>query len=137
MIGSPSSLFHPYLDHPIITPPEIWSFVELLPCSDGADVENTVAHPIQQQISVVYNLKSACRHLNSNTGHLKPRVNFDENSDAETDQVETQMRQSQAGIKSRRKWASEGLSVEKSCAAPAHANRSPLPGWGRSDRSIF
>src|SRR5260370_20466234 len=49
---------------------------------------------------------------------MKLRVNFDENSDPKTDQVLTQMRQSQASAQLPPEAVSQGISVQKSFAAP-------------------
>jgi hydrophobe/amphiphile efflux-1 (HAE1) family protein len=56
--------------------------------------------------------------LNSNSGQMKLRVNFDESSNPQTDQVLTQMRQAQASAQLPPAVTAQGISVQKSFAAP-------------------
>src|SRR5260221_6322331 len=56
--------------------------------------------------------------LNANTGQMKLRVNFDETSDPKTDQILTQMRQAQANAQLPPEVVAQGVSVQKSFAAP-------------------
>ena len=116
VIGLLCLLVLPVSLYPNITPPEI-VVSSTFPGSDAVTVEQSVATPIEQQISGVDNL-NYMYSLNSNTGQMKLRVNFDENSDAKTDQVLTQMRQSQAGAQLPPEVVSQGVSVQKSFAAP-------------------
>jgi HAE1 family hydrophobic/amphiphilic exporter-1 len=116
VIGLLCLLVLPVSLYPNITPPEI-VVSSTFPGSDAVTVEQSVATPIEQQISGVDNL-NYMYSLNSNTGQMKLRVNFDENSDAKTDQVLTQMRQSQAGAQLPPEAVSQGVSVQKSFAAP-------------------
>ena len=116
IIGLISLVFLPVSLYPNITPPEIVVSASL-PGSDAVTVEQSLATPIEQQISGVDNL-NYMYSLNSNTGQMKLRVNFDENSDPKTDQVLTQMRQSQASAQLPPEAVSQGISVQKSFAAP-------------------
>jgi len=116
VIGLLCLLVLPVSLYPNITPPEIVVSASF-PGSDAVTVEQSVATPIEQQISGVDNL-NYMYSLNSNTGQMKLRVNFDENSDPKTDQVLTQMRQSQAGAQLPPEVVSQGVSVQKSFAAP-------------------
>jgi HAE1 family hydrophobic/amphiphilic exporter-1 len=116
VIGLLCLLVLPVSLYPNITPPEI-VVSSTFPGSDAVTVEQSVATPIEQQISGVDNL-NYMYSLNSNTGQMKLRVNFDEKSDAKTDQVLTQMRQSQAGAQLPPEVVSQGVSVQKSFAAP-------------------
>jgi hydrophobic/amphiphilic exporter-1 (mainly G- bacteria), HAE1 family len=109
-------LFLPVSLYPNITPPEI-VVSATSPGSDAVTVEQSLATPIEQQISGVDKL-NYMYSLNSNTGQMKLRVNFDENSDPKTDQVLTQMRQSQASAQLPPEAVSQGISVQKSFAAP-------------------
>src|SRR5258707_9127880 len=116
IIGLICLFFLPVSLYPNITPPEIVVSASL-PGSDAVTVEQSLATPIEQQISGVDKL-NYMYSLNSNTGQMKLRVNFDENSDPKTDQVLTQMRQSQAGAQLPPEAVSQGVSVQKSFAAP-------------------
>ena len=116
VIGLLCLLVLPVSLYPKITPPEIVVSASF-PGSDAVTVEQSVATPIEQQISGVDNL-NYMYSLNSNTGQMKLRLNFDENSDPKTDQVLTQMRQSQAGAQLPPEVVSQGVNVQKSFAAP-------------------
>jgi HAE1 family hydrophobic/amphiphilic exporter-1 len=106
----PVSLF------PSITPPEI-VVSATDPGSDAITVEQSVATPIEQQISGVDNM-NYMYSLNSSSGQMKLRVNFDESTNPQTDQVLTQMRQAQASAQLSPEVVAQGVSVQKSFAAP-------------------
>src|ERR1700760_3216799 len=116
IIGLTCLLFLPVSLYPNITPPEI-VVTASFPGSDAVTVEQSLATPIEQQVSGVDKL-NYMYSLNSNTGQMKLRVNFDENSDPKTDQVLTQMRQSQASAQLPPEAVAQGVSVQKSFAAP-------------------
>ncbi|HEX3443652.1 MAG TPA: efflux RND transporter permease subunit, partial [Chthoniobacterales bacterium] len=116
IIGLTCLSFLPVSLYPNITPPEI-VVSATFPGSDAVTVEQSLATPIEQQVSGVDKL-NYMYSLNSNTGQMKLRVNFDENSDPKTDQVLTQMRQSQASAQLPPEAVSQGVSVQKSFAAP-------------------
>src|SRR6201984_1002617 len=116
IIGLTCLLFLAVSLYPNITPPEI-VVSATFPGSDAVTVEQSLATPIEQQVSGVDKL-NYMYSLNSNTGQMKLRVNFDENSDPKTDQVLTQMRQSQASAQLPPEAVSQGISVQKSFAAP-------------------
>jgi hydrophobic/amphiphilic exporter-1 (mainly G- bacteria), HAE1 family len=106
----PVSLF------PNITPPEI-VVSATDPGSDAVTVEQSVATPIEQQISGVDNM-NYMYSLNSSSGQMKLRVNFDESTNPKTDQVLTQMRQAQASAQLPPEVVAQGVTVQKSFAAP-------------------
>ena len=106
----PISLF------PNITPPEIVVSASY-PGADALTVEQSVATPIEQQIGGVDNM-NYMYSLNANTGQMKLRANFDENTDPKTDQVLTQMRQAQAEARLPPEVTAQGVSVQKSFSAP-------------------
>ena len=94
IIGIVTLAFLPVSLFPNITPPEI-VVSATDPGSDAVAVEQSVATPIEQQISGVDNM-NYMYSLNANSGQMKLRVNFDESTDPKTDQILTQMRQVQA-----------------------------------------
>ena len=106
----PVSLF------PNITPPEIVVSASY-PGAEALTVEQSVATPIEQQISGVDNM-NYMYSLNANTGQMKLRVNFDETTNPKTDQVLTQMRQAQAEAQLPPEVTAQGVSVQKSFSAP-------------------
>src|ERR1700731_1614409 len=119
---------------PNITPPEIMVSATD-PGSDAVTIEQSVATPIEQQISGVDNM-NYMYSLNSNSGQMKLRVNFDESTNPKTDQVLTQMRQAQASAQLPPEVTAQGVTVQKSFAAPLMliALRSPN---GRFDSSFL
>jgi hydrophobic/amphiphilic exporter-1 (mainly G- bacteria), HAE1 family len=116
IIGIVSLAFLPVSLFPNITPPEI-VVSATDPGSDAVTVEQSVATPIEQQISGVDNM-NYMYSLNANSGQMKLRVNFDESTNAKTDQVLTQMRQAQAAAQLPPEVTAQGISVQKSFAAP-------------------
>jgi hydrophobic/amphiphilic exporter-1 (mainly G- bacteria), HAE1 family len=116
IIGSVSLAFLPVSLFPNITPPEI-VVSATDPGSDAVTVEQSVATPIEQQISGVDNM-NYMYSLNANSGQMKLRVNFDESTNPKTDQVLTQMRQAQAAAQLPPEVVAQGVSVQKSFAAP-------------------
>jgi hydrophobic/amphiphilic exporter-1 (mainly G- bacteria), HAE1 family len=101
---------------PNIAPPEI-VVSATDPGSDAVTVEQSVATPIEQQISGVDNM-NYMYSLNSSSGQMKLRVNFDESTNPKTDQVLTQMRQAQAASQLPPEVVAQGVNVQKSFAAP-------------------
>ena len=116
IIGIVSLAFLPVSLFPNITPPEI-VVSATDPGADAVTVEQSVATPIEQQISGVDNM-NYMYSLNANSGQMKLRVNFDESTNPKTDQVLTQMRQAQASAQLPPEVTAQGVSVQKSFAAP-------------------
>jgi hydrophobic/amphiphilic exporter-1 (mainly G- bacteria), HAE1 family len=116
IVGIISLAFLPVSLFPNITPPEI-VISATDPGSDALTVEQSVATPIEQQISGVDNM-NYMYSLNSNSGQMKLRINFDEATNPQTDQVLTQMRQVQASAQLPPEVTAQGISVQKSFAAP-------------------
>src|SRR6201984_1829900 len=116
IIGIVALAFLPVSLFPNITPPEI-VVSATDPGADAVTVEQSVATPIEQQISGVDNM-NYMYSLNANSGQMKLRVNFDESTNAKTDQVLTQMRQAQAAAQLPPEVTAQGISVQKSFAAP-------------------
>src|ERR1700720_2503593 len=116
IFGIVSLAFLPVSLFPNITPPEI-VVSATDPGSDAVTVEQSVATPIEQQISGVDDM-NYMYSLNSNSGQMKLRVNFDESTNPKTDQVLTQMRQAQAPAQLPPEGTAQGVTVQKSFAAP-------------------
>src|SRR5262245_35463573 len=88
MSGLPTAQF------PNIVPPEI----QVKATYTGADsmtVEQSVATPIEQQMSGVDNM-NYMYSINANNGQMTLYVNFDVKTEANTDQILSQMRSNQA-----------------------------------------
>jgi HAE1 family hydrophobic/amphiphilic exporter-1 len=116
IIGLAALTFLPVSLFPNITPPEV-VVSATNPGADAVTVEQSVATPIEQQISGVDGM-NYMYSLNSNTGQMKLRVNFDEKTNPQTDQILTQMRQAQSAAQLPSEVTAQGVSVQKSFAAP-------------------
>lgn len=90
MTGLPVALF------PNLAPPEI-QVVANYTGADALTMEQAVATPIEQQMSGVDNM-TYMYSINTNSGATTLRVDFGVETDANTDQILTQMRQSQAAL---------------------------------------
>jgi len=116
LVGSISMLMLPVAKFPKIVPPEI----QLQTTFVGADalaVEQSVATPVEQQMSGVDNM-NYMYSINSNDGRMSLRVNFDVNTDPNIDQILAQMRLSQADSQLPEDVRRYGFSVAKSPTAP-------------------
>jgi len=116
MIGLVSMSELPISQFPNIAPPEI----QVQTTYTGADamtVEQSVATPIEQQMSGVDNM-NYMYSINANNGQMTLRVNFDVATDPNTDQVLAQMRKSQAESQLPQDVRNFGINVVKSTASP-------------------
>src|ERR1700723_4013292 len=111
IVGIVSMLGLPTAQFPNIVPPEI-QVQATYPGADAVTVEQSVATPIEQQISGVDNM-NYMYSLNANSGQMKLRVNFDESTNPKTDQVLTQMRQAQAAAQLPPEVLAQGVSGQK------------------------
>ncbi len=106
----------PIAQFPNIVPPEIQIQTTYVG-ADAVTVEQSVATPIEQQMSGVDNMNYMFS-LNANNGQMTLRVNFDVNTDPNTDQILAQMRQSQAESQLPSDVRNYGVTVVKSTVAP-------------------
>ena len=106
----------PIAQFPNIVPPEI----QVKTTYTGADaltVEQSVATPIEQQMSGVDNM-NYMYSTNANDGSMTLNVNFDVKTDTNIDQMLTQMRQGQASSQLPADVRSYGVTVQKSTSSP-------------------
>jgi hydrophobic/amphiphilic exporter-1 (mainly G- bacteria), HAE1 family len=106
----------PVAQFPNIAPPE----VQVTTTYTGADaltVEQSVATPIEQQMSGVDNM-NYMYSINSNNGMLMLTINFDVKTDPNTDLILAQMRQGQAASQLPQEVNAFGVTVRKSTMAP-------------------
>ncbi|OPY74304.1 MAG: Efflux pump membrane transporter BepG [Syntrophorhabdus sp. PtaU1.Bin050] len=116
IVGVVAILGLPVAQYPNIVPPEIY-INTFYTGADAQTVEQSVATPIEQEMSGVDNM-NYMYSLNANNGELKMYVNFDVKTDPNIDQVLAQMRQSQAASKLPSEVTTYGVTVKKSTAAP-------------------
>ncbi len=116
IVGIVSILRLPIAQYPNIVPPEIVINTTYVG-ADAQAVEQSVATPIEQEMSGVDNM-NYMYSLNANNGELKLYVNFDVQTDPNIDQVLTQIRKSQADSKLPQEVRDYGVTVKKSTASP-------------------
>jgi hydrophobic/amphiphilic exporter-1 (mainly G- bacteria), HAE1 family len=116
IVGIVALLGLPISQYPNIVPPEIVINTTYVG-ADAQTVEQSVATPIEQEMSGVDNM-NYMYSLNANNGELKMYVNFDVKMDPNIAQVLTQMRESQAEAKLPADVRNYGVTVKKSTAAP-------------------
>ena len=110
IVGLPVSQF------PNIAPPEVMIQASYVG-ADSQTVEQSVATPIEQQMSGVDNL-NYMYSLNAANGQMTMIVDFDAKTDPNTDQILTQMRETQAASQLPVDVTNYGVTVQKSVTAP-------------------
>jgi HAE1 family hydrophobic/amphiphilic exporter-1 len=116
IVGVVAILGLPVAQYPNIVPPEIVINTTYVG-ADAQTVEQSVATPIEQEMSGVDNM-NYMYSLNANNGELKLYVNFDVKTDPSIDQVLAQIRKSQADSKLPQEVRNYGVTVKKSTASP-------------------
>ena len=106
----------PTAQFPNIAPPEV-QVKATYPGADAVTVEQSVATPIEQQMSGVDNMNYMYSN-NANNGQMTLTVNFDIKTDPSTDQILAQMRTNQANSQLPSDVVNYGVTVQKSTAAP-------------------
>src|SRR3974390_245954 len=87
------------------------------PGADALTVQNSVAVPIEQQMSGVDHMEYMFS-LNANNGAMKLTVDFNVKTDPNTDQILTQMRQGQANSQLPSAVVNQGVTLQKSTSSP-------------------
>src|SRR5271170_6117472 len=116
IVGTVSILSLPSAQFPNIVPPEI-QVNATYPGADAETIEQSVATPIEQQMSGVDNMNYMFS-TNANNGQMTLTVNFDVKTDPSTDQILAQMRQNQAASQLPADVNSYGVTIQKSTMAP-------------------
>ena len=106
----------PVAQFPSIAPPEVQIQANYVG-ADAQTVEQSVATPIEQQMSGVDNL-NYMYSLNAANGQMTMIVDFDVKTDPNTDQILTQMRETQAASQLPPDVTNYGVTVQKSVTAP-------------------
>src|SRR5258706_16273687 len=112
IVGAVTITALPVAQFPNIVPPE----VQVLASYVGADartIEQSVATPIEQQMSGVDNM-NYMYSVSANSGQMVLTVNFDLNTDPNTDQILVQMRQTQSASQLPSAVTDLGVTVQKS-----------------------
>ena len=116
IVGVVAFLSLPIAQFPKIVPPEARVTTTYVG-ADAQTVEQSVATPIEQQLSGVDNLNYMFS-INGSDGSLRLSANFDVNTDPNTDLILTQMRVTQAGPQLPSDVANFGVTVQKQLTAP-------------------
>ena len=116
IVGIVSMLGLPTAQFPNIAPPEI-QVQATYPGADAETLEQSVATPIEQQLSGVDNM-NYMYSTNANNGQTQITVDFDIKTDPNIDQVLTQLRVSQATSQLPAQVNTAGVTVQKSFSAP-------------------
>src|ERR1700746_2701609 len=116
IVGLVAMVSLPTAQFPNITPPEVQVKATYVG-ADALTVEQSVATPIEQQMSGVDNMNYMYSN-NANNGQLTLTVNFDVKTDPNTDQILAQMRQNQAASQLPADVTSYGGAVQQSTTAP-------------------
>jgi multidrug efflux pump len=116
IVGGVSMLSLPIAQFPNIVPPEI-TVNAIFPGADAQTVEQSVATPIEQQMTGVDNM-NYMTSTNANDGSMSLTVNFDVSTDPNTDQILGQLRVDQANSQLPSNVIQSGITVQKSQSAP-------------------
>ena len=116
LIGGVCILALPIAQYPQIAPPEIQVQTHYTG-ADALTIEQSVAAPIEQQMSGVDNM-NYMYSINANNGDIRLIVNFDIATDPNIDQVLTELRVAQAQSQLPADVNNYGVTVKKSTTAP-------------------
>src|SRR6266540_1920948 len=116
LIGGVCILALPIAQYPQIAPPEIQVRTHYTG-ADAQTIEQSVATPIEQQMSGVDNM-NYMYSVNANNGLMRLFVNFDLQTDPNIDHVLTQLRYAQAESQLPADVRNYGVTVQKSLTAP-------------------
>src|SRR5499433_3164849 len=116
IVGLVTMLGLPVAQFPKVVPPEIFIQANYVG-ADAQTIEQSVATPIEQQMSGVDNM-NYMYSINANNGQMTLTVNFDIKTDPNTNQILAQMRTNQANSQLPTDVVNYGVTVQKSTAAP-------------------
>ena len=117
IIGIVSIATLPVAQFPAIAPPEVQIRANYVG-ADAQTIEQSVATPIEQQMSGVDNLNYMYSLNAAGNGQMTMIVDFDVKSDPNTDLILTQMRETQAASQLPQDVTNFGVTVQKSVTSP-------------------
>src|SRR5262249_9759103 len=116
IVGLVTLIGLPIAQFPKVVPPEIFIQANYVG-ADAQTIEQSVATPIEQQMSGVDNM-NYMYSINANNGLMRMFVNFDLATDPNIDHVLTQLRYAQAESQLPADVRNLGVTVQKSLSAP-------------------
>jgi len=116
IIGAITIVTLPVSQFPAIAPPEVQVQTTYVG-ADAQTVEQSVATPIEQQMSGVDNM-NYMYSVNSSTGEMRLIVDFDVKTDPNTNLILTQLRETQAASQLPIEVTNFGVTVQKTLTAP-------------------
>ena len=116
IVGLVTMVSLPIAQFPKVVPPEIFIQANYVG-ADAQTIEQSVATPIEQQMSGVDNM-NYMYSVNANNGLMRMFVNFDLATDPNIDHVLTQLRYAQAESQLPADVRNFGVTVQKSLSAP-------------------
>src|ERR1051325_9562941 len=116
IVGAITIVSLPVSQFPAIAPPEVQVSTTYVG-ADAQTVEQSVATPIEQQMSGVDNM-NYMYSVNSSTGEIRLIVDFDVATDTNTDLILTQIRETQAASQLPTDVTNFGVTVQKTTTSP-------------------
>jgi HAE1 family hydrophobic/amphiphilic exporter-1 len=116
IVGAITVVSLPVSQFPAIAPPEVQVNTTYVG-ADAQTVEESVATPIEQQMSGVDNM-NYMYSVNSSTGEMRLIVDFDVKTDTNTDLILTQIRETQAASQLPVEVTNFGVTVQKTLTSP-------------------
>src|SRR3989440_8358486 len=116
IVGAITIVSLPVSQFPAIAPPEVQVQTTYVG-ADAQTVEESVATPIEQQMSGVDNM-NYMYSVNSSTGEVRLIVDYDVRTDTNTDLILTQIRETQAASQLPADVTNFGVTVQKTLTAP-------------------
>ena len=116
IVGAITVVSLPISQFPAIAPPEVQVSTTYVG-ADAQTVEQSVATPIEQQMSGVDNM-NYMYSVNTSTGEMRLIVDFDVKTDTNTDLILTQIRETQAASQLPPEVNAFGVTVQKTLTSP-------------------
>ena len=117
IVGLVAMVQLPIAQYPNIAPPEILLTATYVG-ADALTLEQSVATPIEQQMSGVDNMLYMYSTSQTSGSQMQLRVDFDVTTDPSNDQVLTNLRYTQAAVAAARRRRNQGVTVKKSVTSP-------------------